>query len=299
MTILVIDVGSSSARVLLFDDKAQMLEDALVSHRYRFQTEPQGASTITAQTLQAAVEHSIDEILTRSAAINSPIVAVAMTTFVGNMLGVDADGTALTPIFTYADARSAEDVNQLKTKVDPLVVHQRTGCMLHTAYRPAQLHWLARTQPDLWRDVQQWTDFGSYLYRQWFGRRVPCSYSVASWSGLLNRTNLIWDAEWLDFLELSPEKFPPLVDYDAPQQGLLPNYTARWGALRDVPFFLAIGDGAAANVGLGAVKTGQIALTVGTTAAPAPNYRCYTANNPQWLVELSCDRSTTSCGWGN
>jgi gluconokinase len=45
------------------------------------------------------------------------------------------------------------------------------------------------------------------------------------------------------------------------------DYAERWSALRDVPFFLAVGDGVAANVGSGCVQKGQIALSLGTTAA--------------------------------
>jgi gluconokinase len=58
-----------------------------------------------------------------------------------------------------------------------------------------------------------------------------------------------------------------LADYDQAARGLAPAYAARWPALRDVPFFLAVGDGAAANVGSGCVTPARVALTVGTTAA--------------------------------
>ncbi len=51
------------------------------------------------------------------------------------------------------------------------------------------------------------------------------------------------------------------------QRGLSDAYARRWPMLRDVPFALAVGDGAAANVGSGAVHPDTAALTVGTTAA--------------------------------
>ena len=63
------------------------------------------------------------------------------------------------------------------------------------------------------------------------------------------------------------ELLPPLADYDQVQLGLAPAYAARWPALRNVPFFLALGDGAAANIGSGAVDASRIALTIGTTSA--------------------------------
>lgn len=68
-------------------------------------------------------------------------------------------------------------------------------------------------------------------------------------------------------LGLTVEQVLPLADYTQAQQGLSAPYAQRWPVLRDVPFFLAIGDGAAANVGSGAIEPGMAALTVGTTAA--------------------------------
>ena len=59
----------------------------------------------------------------------------------------------------------------------------------------------------------------------------------------------------------------PLVDRDAPLRGLLPEYGRRWPRFADVPWFPALGDGAAANVGSGCLGPSRVALTVGTSGA--------------------------------
>lgn len=265
MTILVIDVGSSSVRALLFDADAHLIPGAVAAQPHTFATDSDGGATADPLQLQALTEQCIDAILTHPAA--ESIEAVGMATFVGNMLGVDSAGLPLTPIYSYADTRSREDVAILRSQINLEAFHQRTGCLHHTAYHPARLYWLRRTQPEWFTAVHQWMDFGAYLYHQWFGQSVLCSFSVASWSGLLNRHTLTWDDEWLDLLELSPKKLPVLTDYTSTLQGLTPVYAQRWAALRDVPFFLAVGDGAAANIGVGSVSAQTMALTVGTTAA--------------------------------
>jgi gluconokinase len=261
-TILVIDIGSSSTRARLFDGAAQPIDGAAAACSYQFDSETAGASEIAADTLRAHVEACIDEVLQHPSAAR--ISLVALTTFVGNLLAVDAHGMPLTPVYTYADTRCAEDVVLLCSRVDAADAHQRTGCRLHTAYYPARLHWLKRTQPQL--VPAQWLDFGAYLFRRWFGH-AACSYSVASWNGLLNRAALDWDEAWLQLLDISPEMLPTLSDYDKPHVGLTPEYARRWERLRYVPFYLPVGDGAAANVGSGCVDEQHLALTVGTTAA--------------------------------
>jgi gluconokinase len=264
MTVLILDIGSSSTRAMLFDDDARLIPGALVSEATEIMTHPPGAAVLDALDLRARVETCLDTLLQHPMARD--IRAVGMCTLVGNMLGVDSAGEPVTPIYTYADNRSGEDAAYLKTVIEEASIHQRTGCMIHTAYQPARLHWLRRTEPDTFNRTAMWMDFATYLYGAWFGSWV-CSHSVASWTGMLNRADLGWSRQWLDVLQMNAQSFPQLGDYADMQRGLTGEYAARWPALRDVPFCLAVGDGAAANVGCGCVDENRIALTVGSTAA--------------------------------
>ncbi|MDX1521217.1 MAG: FGGY family carbohydrate kinase [Anaerolineae bacterium] len=134
MTILVIDLGSSSVRALLFDRQARAIPGAVSSRSHAFTTTPPGAATASAATLRTLTEQCLDEILTHPAATG--IRAVGLDTFGGNLLGLDAQGNPITPVYTYADSRSAPDVEQLESLIDPAATHQRTGCQLHPAYHP-------------------------------------------------------------------------------------------------------------------------------------------------------------------
>lgn len=265
MTILVLDIGSSSVRALLFDNDAQPIAGAAASQPHQITTMPPGASTLEAALLRERVEACIDMVLVHPAA--SDIQVVAAATLVGNMLGVSAAGEPVTPIYTYADMRSAEDVAHLRTLVDPASIHQRTGCIIHTAYQPGRLAWLRRTEPELFASVSQWVDIGAYLYQCWFGGSYVTSHSVASWTGMLTRADLTWNRTWLSALSLTENALPELADYADIRRGLTADYAQRWPALHDVPFCLPVGDGAAANIGGGCSNETQIALTVGTTAA--------------------------------
>lgn len=269
MTFLIIDIGSSSVRALLVTPDIQVMEGAIVSRAHDFQTDTDGRATADAPTLQGLVEACVDDILQDPRA--GDIQAVGMATFVGNGVGLDADSQAITPLMSYADTRSHDDIPLLleKIKGDSESYHQETGCMLHTAYLPAQLHWLQRTQPDVYESLGAWVDFGTYLYRQWFGRAIPMSYTVCAWSGLLNTGKLAWHEGYIQKfgLEKMLDCLPELQDYDTVQTGLAPTFAQRWQVLKDVPFFLAMGDGAVANVGSGAVDSQHMALTIGTTSA--------------------------------
>ena len=267
MTILALDVGSSSVRALLFDhdDKGvKLIPDAITQHNYVFDTTEPRQSTVDAVFLRSLLEKCIDEILQHPQA--QDIQAVGMDTFVGNLVVVDGDNTPLASVVTYADTRSAQFIPSLKQRIDADYMHQRTGTILHTAYWPAQIELFEYPSP-VEPFLLGYLDFATYVLRSWFNKHVPMGYSTASWSGLLHRESLDWDADWLEVLSVPKMLMPPLADYTSAQNGLSEEYVKRWPQLADVPFYLAVGDGASAQVGSGAVEDGTAALTIGTTAA--------------------------------
>jgi gluconokinase len=267
--ILALDIGTTSTRALLFDAAGQPVPDCLAQIPNQLETTQDGGATFQPDQLFDHVVTVIDQVLQRAGARAKQIGAVVSATFVGNVMGVNAAGEPVTPLFIYADTCNAADAEQLREELGAAGLrasHDRVGCLIHTSYLPARFRWLARTQPDWLNGSAYWLSFGEYLYWQLLGQRAV-SYSVASWTGMLNRRSLTWDQDWLAALPVQPEQLSPLVDVNQPLQGLLSPWAERWPALRNVPWYPAIGDGAAANLGSGCDHPTRIALTIGTTGA--------------------------------
>lgn len=267
--ILTVDIGSSSTRALLFDAAAHVLDDMAEQRPARMTTTPDGGAVFDADAVVDGVVETIDALLARAGERAGAIAAVAFDTLVGNVLGVDVAGRPLTPVYTYADTRNAPDAQVLRQELGPEgaeEAHNRTGCLIHTSYLPARFRWLARTDAALFSRVARWVSLGEYLYFRLFGEwRV--SYSVAAWSGLLNRHCLTWDEAWLARLPVAAGRLSPLGDLDQPCAGLVEPWASRWPALAEIPWLLPVGDGAAANIGSGCASPARIALTMGTTGA--------------------------------
>jgi gluconokinase len=265
--VVVLDVGTTSVKGALYDAKARLVAGTLVREASPILARPDGAAEGDAAELARRVERVLDRVMAAARKRAKNVRAVGLDVLTISLCGVDGDGRPLTPLYTYADDRAREDVAALRRELDAAPVYQRTGCPLHTAYLPARVRWLRRTQPRLFGSVRRWLDAGTFLYRRWFGRDVPMSYSVASWSGLLDRKRLRWDDGLLALLPLDAGTLPALADYVEAPRGLARPFARRWPALAGVPFFLGVGDGASANVGSGCVDPRRLALTVGTTGA--------------------------------
>jgi gluconokinase len=262
--ILTVDVGSSSARAALHDESGRGLDGAFHQVAYRADTTPDGGMAHDARRLLEAVTACIDAVLARPRMPD--VAAVAITTFWHGLLGFDAAGHAVTPIYMWGDTRSAREAALLRGALDEAAVHARTGCPLHSSYWPAKLRWLARENPAAARSVARWGSFGEHLELTFFGEAAT-TISMASATGLFDQEALRWDAEAVVAAELETGRLFPLCDRHQPRRDLRAPWARRWPALRGVPFFPAIGDGAAGNVGSGCIDPTRVALNVGTSAA--------------------------------
>ncbi len=289
--ILALDVGTSSTRALLFDSKGQVVPGIQSQESYALTLSNDGEVSVDADVLVAAVVSTIDNVLKAAGSIVSSIGAVAADTFWHSLVGVDADGKAIMPVITWEDTRPRQAAAELRQQLNEDEIHKRTGARLHASYWPAKLRWLASEDPDTFQRVVQWLSFGEYLHRKLLGQSV-CSLSMASGTGMLITRERKWDTEMMQVLGVKPGQFPKLGDLHDSVQGLSPEYASRWPTLNKIPWFPAIGDGAAANVGSGCAISSNWALTVGTSSAIRVVVSPDTVTPPEglWLYLIDAKR---------
>lgn len=264
--ILALDIGTSGPRALLYDSHGQAVAGMFSKQPIQFEFSPDGGVVADGDFILEGVMNCLDQILELAGDLAYDIVGVSACTFVSNLLGVDENFRAITPVYTYADARPAAESQALRQEYDEEAIHQRTGCYFHTSYLPARFLWLEKTQPEIFHRCHRWVSIGEYLFLKLFGE-TRLSYSAASWTGMLDRRRLAWDDEVLSLSHVPIEKLSPLADIDQPIQGLLHEYARRWQALAKVPWFPAIGDGAAANIGSGCSQPNRVAVSMANTCA--------------------------------
>src|ERR687886_1771285 len=173
--ILTLDVGTSSLRTMLYDAQGSALPDAEVQITHGANVTPDGGVELDPEVLFANAVRAIDGILPRVLP-GQTIAGVATCTLWHSVLGVDATGAAITPLYTWADTRASAAAAELRTRLDQDVVHARTGCFLHPSYLPARLLWLSRAQPATWRRAARWVSFGEDLHQRLLGK-ATCSLS--------------------------------------------------------------------------------------------------------------------------
>jgi gluconokinase len=263
--ILALDIGTSSVRAALYDSAAKRLDETFVKNARQLVMTDEGGAEIDAETALLQTVAAIDEVLEKAGDKAKKIEFVTASCFWHSLVGIGAENVALTPVFGWADTRSEEFVKMLREKFDENEVHNRTGARFHPSYWTAKLLWLKNNQPDIFEKTQKWLSFADFLAVRFFGEAAT-SVSQASGSGIFDARRLIWDEELISFLKIAPEKLSRIAE-DTEIFVLKGEYANRWQNLKNAKWFLAIGDGAANNVGANCVFREKAALMIGTSGA--------------------------------
>jgi len=238
-SVLAIDIGTSSVRTALFDLHARRQISSTAQQIYPVRYTSDGGAELEPVTLRNAVHRCIRQTLRHR---HGDILAVGVSCFWHSLIGTDTKGKPVTPIYTWADSRCWQQARQLRSEFSERRYHARTGCMLRAQYWPAKLRWLKKVRATRWLSPAEWLTGAPHM-----------SFSMASGTGLFDLARGDW-IDWAPRTNLLPVS-------DAPFQSSV------FPALADVPWFPAIGDGAAGNLGSDATRPGIAAINFGTSAA--------------------------------
>jgi gluconokinase len=186
VSVLALDIGSSSVRAQRFDDAAEP-DGELRQEKYE---------TNDAREVAELVHKVLDG--------DEPD---GTSCFGHSLVALDGKGEPLTPILGWRDTRSADAAEWLCRRLDTDAVHARTGAFVHPSFWPAKLAWLAESAPDVFRGAARFVSFSDYALGN-----DETSLSMASGTGLLDLTTNDWDIELLEAIGLDGERLPPIAN---------------------------------------------------------------------------------------
>ncbi len=274
--ILALDIGTSSVRAALYDDRGIVLPQTMVKNERSLSVTDDGGAEIDADEAFLQVAAAIDDVLAKAEKIKGAVTYVATSCFWHSLVGVDAKGKPTTKVFAWADTRSRAQVSVLRKRFDEGEVHNRTGARFHSSYWPAKLLWLkgdntSGSECAPFTDTSFWLSLSDHVLLR-LTDTLATSVSMASGTGIFDIRACDWDSELLKFLKLKARNLPPVAADDATFK-LNAKCAKRWPRLKDARWLPAIGDGAANNIGAGCVKGTKAALMIGTSGAMRVAYR--------------------------
>lgn len=287
--ILSVDVGTSSVKATIFNGKAELIAEQSCGYPL-VQPQPGWVEQDPREVLQA-FEKAIQKVILQTS--QRPKVIV-LSTAMHALMGLDDQENPLTRFLTWADQRAEDLAMNLRADQKGLEIYKRTGTPIHAMSPLLKLAWFRECRPELFAQVKRWVDLKSYLLHELVGKWV-IDESLASATGLFNLETRTWDEKALAWCGVNPIQLPRLVK-TTECVGVVPTDLAqRLGIPENTKVIAGASDGALANLGVGAVVPGSVALSIGTSGAarqvvkqprldPQGRLFCYVVDGEHYII---------------
>lgn len=299
--IIALDLGSTSCRALLFDLEGRV--SASSSRPIGMVTPRSGWVEQEPASLLSAAETVVSEVAQAAHAAGGKVLGLSLCTFMHSLAALDGEGRFLTNLITWADTRSAEQVDRVRAGSDWHALYARTGCPPHTMYPLYKFLWMQEERPDLVRTARRWASVKELLIHEWTGHWA-LDYNLATGTGMLNTRTLQWDEEALRLAGVRPEQLSEVV----PNTRVFPLTCDRLGLPLGTPVVAGAGDGVLSSLGSGAIEPGIVAAMVGTSGAlrscvpdpvvdPKARVWVYYLDHGRWIVGGSLNNGGIALSW--
>jgi gluconokinase len=284
--LLGVDIGTTSAKVVAYDTRGHELARAEVAYPL---SEPRPGWAV--QDPERVVTATLAAIREAVGATPSGVAGLSFSVAMHSLAALDADGHPLTELVTWADTRATEQAARLRR--DHADLAARTGTPLHPMAPLAKLVWFREREPELFARARRWVDIKSLVLARLTGTWA-IDHSVASGTGLLELERLDWDGAALALAGIRADQLPRLVPATE-ILALTARAAAQLGLDAGTPVVVGAADGPLANLGVGAVRPGVAACSIGTSGAlrlvverpavdPAGRLFCYALTPGHWVV---------------
>jgi xylulokinase len=254
-----VDIGTSSVKALLLDERQQMLATGsaeLEVSRPRPLWSEQDPEDWW-QALLAAVR----QVREAAPADWAGLAGIGLSGQQHGAVLLDEHGRVLRPAILWNDGRSLAECAEITRRVPDLTA--RAGNIAMPGFTAPKLLWVKTHEPEMFAATARVLLPKDYI-RYRLTQNFASDMSDASGTLWLNVARRDWDDTLLAATGLSRAHMPELVEGSANSGTLRPHLAAEFGVDR-VPVAGGGGDNAASAVGIGATRGGDGFLSLGTS----------------------------------
>ncbi|MFJ7371303.1 gluconokinase [Lysinibacillus sp. NPDC098008] len=285
-----VDIGTTSTKAVLFSEQGEVIQHENIGyplHTPDISTAEQNPDEIFQAVLQAIAN------ITKKHS-DKPLLFISFSSAMHNVIAIDEDDQPLTPVITWADNRSEAWAHKIKDDWNGHEIYKRTGTPIHPMSPLSKITWLVNEHPEIASKTQKYIGIKEYVFKKLFDQYVV-DYSLASAMGMMNLHTLAWDEEALTVAGITKEQLSTLVPTTTQFTNCNAKLAKQIGINPQTPFIIGASDGVLSNLGVNAIKEGEIAVTIGTSGAirtiidkPKTDVKgrifCYALTENHWVI---------------
>lgn len=263
--IITIELGTNAVRVFAFDLKGNLIGSAKGSYP-TFHIAPdfseQDPEQIFITMLYVLKNFVNEELKPRKYQVKSICFVASMH----SVLAVDAQGSPLGHLITWADNRGKKEAQELKNSAIGKQLYDLTGTPIHPMSPLVKIAWIRKNDPIRFNQAAKFLSLKSYIVHQLTGE-YAIDYSLASATGLLNIHTLQWETSALDCAGITADKLPELTSVFVTPGKLRKEYQTSLGLPPGTRIMIGSSDGCMATLGAGVWGDGKATITIEDSGA--------------------------------
>jgi gluconokinase len=259
-----VDIGTTAAKVLACGLDGRVVAQAAAP--YPLDAPQTGYVEQDADEIYRATMHALHDVLGEVRMRGNQVATIGFSSAMHGVLPLDAHGEPLGPLITWMDRRSGEVAERWRNDGTAADLYARTGAPVHAMLPSCKLRWLAEHEPDTVARATRFASMKELLVHRWTDEWLV-DWGIASATGLFDPRAHDWDERALDEARVERTKLSLPVSTSTIRRAINPSVAAALGLQEGTALVLGSSDGALANLGVGAVGPGELALTLGTSGA--------------------------------
>jgi xylulokinase len=303
--ILSIDVGTGSCKGVLFDTDFNVVATAKQAYETLY-PHPGWAEQPADQWWQA-VKDNTRELLEKSSADPSGIIAVGIDAFSTTVLPVDREGDPLRPGLIWMDRRAAKQAEWIARHLGE-ETWEINGNVSDAGNPAPKIMWIRENEPEVYEKTHMLLHANGYLVYRLTGE-YSMDISEAGLSQLCNTGTGEYSDVLLDGCGIDREKLPPIYKCTDVVGKVTAEAAAETGLAEGTPVIAGSMDNVAAGLGAGVSKGGEVFISGGTVTTNNvcldepkynPNLHIYPHIVPgKWITAGGVDFGGAGIKWFN
>lgn len=287
--IIGIDVGTTSTKAVIYTLHGEI--KGYSNQLYPlYQDTPDTAEEDPDEIFDATVTALTDVVKK----VQGTVRAVSFSTQQHSLIALDENHKPLTKVITWADNRSEKQATEASKNGLGMKIYNKTGLPIHPMGPVYKAMWLKKDHPEIFDKAAYWVGLKEYIMWRFF-HQLKEETSMGATTGFMNIFNLDWDDDILSWIGIKRKQLPELVEPTHQLTGMDKDIANQIGISPNTPFVMGATDGALAEIGLGAIDKGEVAVTIGTSGAvrtfidkpqldPKGRTYCYPVMDGKWIV---------------
>ena len=257
-----IDISTTGAKALLMNEEGEVVSTA---------TTPLSLSTPRPlwseqdpENWWLAVSASVRQALLQANVSGEAVSAIGLTGQMHGLVLLDEQGRTLRPAILWNDQRCADECDQIRALIGRKRLIQITGNEALTGFTAPKILWVKNHEPEIFARARHMLLPKDFVRFKLTGG-LAMDKADGSGTILFDLKSRNWSPEVLDALGIPSEWMPPTFEGQQVTSEVSSQAAASTGLCAGTPVVAGAGDQAAQAVGVGAVRPGIVALTLGTS----------------------------------